>query len=158
MLAPSTARDSAVAALCITTPLLNAYCAGAAAVERLVNYQTWPLIPASAFARYHRAQTSAIRWTIVVPEVLGLLSQLGLLLALHDSMLRTLATWMLGASVLGIVSTLVLQIPLHRAFSRDGYSAAGMRRLLQTDWLRKGVDLTRLALSIGLLWMLLHPS
>lgn len=150
--------SSAAAALCVTCILLNAYCAGADTIERFVNYQTWPWIPRAAFARYHRAQTAPIAWTIVVPQVLCVLSQLLLLFAMHDRPLQGIVILMLAASVAGIASTLLLQIPIHRSFSRHGYDVARLRRLLLTDWLRKAVDLLRMLLSVRLLWTLLRPG
>ena len=57
-----------------------------------------------------------------------------------------LVAWvMVVASAAGAVSTVTLQLPIHAAFNRSGYSPELMRTLLRTDWIRKAADAVRLA-------------
>ena len=142
-------------ALVLATVLLNAYCFGANCVERFVNYQTWHLIPVDAFKAYHRAQQPLIQAFVVAPMAVGLVLQLWLALTVPSGV-DSLVTWvMVVASAAGAVSTLLLQLPIHDALNRSGYSPELMRRLLHTDWIRKAADALRLAATANLLHKLL---
>jgi hypothetical protein len=67
-----------------------------------------------------------------------------------------LVPWvMVVASAAGAVSTLLLQLPIHAAFNRSGYSLDLMRTLLRTDWIRKAADTVRPAATADLLHQLL---
>lgn len=124
--------------------LTNAYCFGADCVERFVNYRTWPNIDAASFRAYHQAQTPLIRWFVVLPLGISTMLQVGMLLVYKQAGIDGRLAWtMLASSIVGILSTAFLQLPIHRRFNRDGYSAALMNRLLATDWLRKLADVVR---------------
>jgi hypothetical protein len=135
----------------IGTVLLNAYSVGANCVERFVNYQTWPLIPADSFTAYHKAQQPLILFFVVAPVVIGLLLQIGLVCNVPVGVSPAVPWVMLLASAIGSASTLTLQLPIHAAFNRSGYSPSLMKRLLRTDWIRKAADVVRLAATIALL-------
>ena len=142
-------------ALVLAVVLLNAYCFGAICVERFVNYQTWHLIPADAFGTYHRAQQPPIQAFVVAPMAVGFVLQLWLAFRVPSGV-DPLVLWvMVVASAAGAVSTLLLQLPIHAAFNRSGYSPELMRRLLRTDWIRKAADAVRLAATVDLLHQLL---
>jgi hypothetical protein len=142
-------------ALVLATVLLNAYCFGANCVERFVNYQTWPLIPADVFQAYHRAQQPLIQAFVVAPMAAGFVLQIWLMVALPFGMDRWLVGVMVVASAAGGICTLLLQLPIHAAFNRSGYSPELMRRLLRNDWIRKAADIVRLAATADLLHQLL---
>jgi hypothetical protein len=131
--------------------LLNAYSLGANCVERFVNYQTWPLIPADSFKAYHKAQQPLILSFVVAPVVIGLLLQIVLVCNVPVGVAPAVPWVMLLATAVGSASTVALQLPIHAAFNRSGYSAALMRKLLRTDWIRKAADAVRLAATIALL-------
>jgi hypothetical protein len=139
-------------ALVLTVVLLNAYCFGANCVERFVNYQTWHLIPVDNFKAYHRAQQPLIQAFVVAPMVAGVGLQVWLAFDAPAGIDPMLAWVMIVASAAGAVSTVMLQLPIHAAFNRSGYSPELMRRLLRTDWIRKAADAVRL----GATGLLLH--
>ncbi len=142
-------------ALVITVVLLNGYCFGANCVERFVNYHTWHLIPADAFKAYHRAQQPLIQAFVVAPMAVGFVLQLWLAFRVPGGV-DPLVPWiMVVASAAGAVSTVLLQLPIHAAFNRSGYSPELMQRLLRTDWIRKAADTVRLAATVQLLHQLL---
>jgi hypothetical protein len=60
------------------------------------------------------------------------------------------------ASGAGAISTVMLQLPIHAAFNRNGYSPELMQKLLRTDWIRKTADAVRLAATAVLLHSLLN--
>ena len=135
--------------------LLNAYCFGANWVERFVNYQTWTLIPADAFQAYHKAQQSLIQAFVVTPMGIGFVLQLWLAIRAPAGIDPWVAWVMVAASAAGAFSTVTLQLPIHAAFNRGGYSPGLMRKLLRTDWIRKAADVVRLAATVELLHHLL---
>ncbi|AXC14047.1 hypothetical protein ACPOL_4781 [Acidisarcina polymorpha] len=49
----------------------------------------------------------------------------------------------------------MLQLPVHAAFNRSGYSPELMRGLLHSDWIRKAADSVRLAATAVLLHQML---
>ncbi len=135
--------------------LLNAYCFGANCVERFVNYQTWNLIPADAFQAYHKAQQPLIQAFVVAPMVVGFTLQIWLAFSPPVGVDPLVAWVMVAASTAGAFSTVTLQLPIHAAFNRVGYSPELMRKLLRTDWIRKAADAVRLAATAELLHQLL---
>ena len=142
-------------AIVLAVVLFNAYCFGANCVERFVNYQTWPLIPGNAFKAYHRAQQPLIQTFVVAPMAVGFALQIWLAFKVAPGIDRWAAWVMVGASAVGAISTVTLQLPIHAAFNRSGYSPALMRKLLCTDWIRKAADAVRLAATVYLLHRLL---
>ena len=135
--------------------LLNAYCFGANCVERFVNYQTWSFIPADAFQAYHRAQQPLIQAFVVAPMVVGFVLQIWLAFSAPLGIDPFVAWVMAAASAAGASSTVLLQLPIHAAFNRSGYSPELMRKLLRADWIRKAADAVRLAATVDLLHQLL---
>ena len=142
-------------ALVVAVVLLNAYSSGANCVERFVNYQTWHLIPANAFKAYHRAQQPLIQAFVVAPMAFGFVLQIWLALRLPAGVDSAVLWVMVVATAAGAVSTVTLQIPIHAAFNRSGYSSELLRRLLRTDWIRKAADVLRIAATADLLHQLL---
>ncbi len=142
-------------ALVLAIVLLNSYCFGANCVERFVNYQTWHLVPANAFQAYHRAQQPLIQAFVVAPMSIGFMLQIWLAFRVPAGIEPWVAWVMVVATATGVVSTLLLQLPIHAAFNRSGYSPGLMRMLLRTDWIRKAADAVRLAATADLLHQLL---
>ncbi len=142
-------------ALVLVVVLLNAYCFGANCVERFVNYRTWHLIPADAFKAYHRAQQPLIQAFVVAPMGVGFALQMWLAFRVPSGVPPVVPWVMVVASAAGAASTLLLQLPIHAAFNRSGYSRDLMRTLLRTDWIRKAADVVRLAATADLLRRLL---
>ena len=138
--------------------LLNAYCFGANCVERFVNYATWPLIAADSFKAYHKAQQPLIQTFVVAPIAAGLCLQIWFLWNVPARVSPAVPWIMMIASAVGAVSTVALQLPIHATFNREGYSPAGMRRLLRTDWIRKAADAVRLAATAVLLYQVVSAG
>ncbi len=138
----------------ISVLVLNCYSFGANCVERFVNYQSWPKLASADFGPYHRSQQPWIFGFVVAPLAVALVLQISLLL----SRPQKIATWILwtliGSSAAGFVSTVALQIPIHRSLD-EAYSERLVARLLRTDWIRKLADLIRLAGTIALLHFVL---
>jgi hypothetical protein len=136
--------------LVITVVLLNAYSLGANCVERFVNYGSWQYLAHADFAAYHRAQQPSILTFVVAPLGISFLLQVLLLWRRPSEVAIALVWIMLAASVVGLISTALIQIPIHRKLDH-GYSAVLIARLCNTDWIRKAADLVRIAASIAIL-------
>jgi hypothetical protein len=113
------------------------------------------MIPAEAFKAYHQAQQPLIQTFVVAPMVAGFVLQIWLAFRVPAGISSWVVWVMVVASAAGAVSTVTLQLPIHAAFQRSGYSPALMRRLLRTDWIRKGADAVRLAATAVLLHQVL---
>ncbi len=138
--------------LIISIVVVNCYTFGANCVERFVNYQTWPHIPHRFFRAYHRAQQPLILAFVVVPQALSFVLQVGLLVAEVPGVSRYIGWVLIGSSTMGALSTVFLQLPIHRSFNENGYSSSAMRELLRSDWIRKAADLAKAAATIVLLY------
>ncbi len=136
--------------LVIEVVILNAYCLGANCVERFVNYGSWPRLASSDFAAYHRAQQPSIMAFVVAPLAISSLLQVVLLWKRPPEVGRSLVWIMLAASLVGAISTALIQIPIHRKLD-SGFSAELIGRLLKTDWIRKAADVVRILASIEIL-------
>jgi hypothetical protein len=130
--------------------MLNAYSVGANCVERFVNYGSWGRLEGSDFAAYHRAQQPSILVFVVAPLALSLLLQVLLLCNRPAEVGRPLLWIMLAASLVGAVSTVLIQIPIHRKLD-NGFSAELLARLLNTDWIRKTADAVRIVVSVAMI-------
>lgn len=130
--------------------LMNAYSFGANCVERFVNYETWPQLSKADFGSYHRAQQPYILAFIVAPTAVALLLQIALAFDRPQQIPAWIVIVMIGASIAGFLSTVTIQIPIHRQLDH-GYSPQLVKRLLSTDWIRKIADVIRLAATIVLL-------
>ena len=129
--------------------VLNAYSLGANCVERFVNYQTWHQLGDSNFGPYHRSQQPYVLGFVVGPLALGLLLQVLLLFDRPQRAPSWIVLTLLGATVVGFVSTITIQIPIHRQLN-EGYSQQLVDDLLSTDWIRKLADLVRLLAIVAL--------
>ena len=134
----------------ISVVILNTYSLGANCVERFVNYESWPRLAEANFGPYHRSQQPFILGFVVGPMALALPLDV-LLLFNRPQQVQSWVIWtQIGALVAGFVSTVAIQIPIHRQLD-SGYSELLVARLLNTDWLRKSMDLVRLLATIVLL-------
>jgi hypothetical protein len=141
--------------LLILACAFNFYCIGASCVERFVNYQTWlllgTLLDQEGFKAYHRAQEPLIQASIVFPLLISFVFQL-LLLVLCPHEVDIAWVWvMMLATLMGFISTLLIQLPVHFKFNKDGYSESLMLRLLNSDWIRKACDVIKAVASLTLL-------
>ena len=116
-----------------------------------MNYQSWPLLAQSPFAQYHRAQQPYILALIVAPQVAALTLQLVFCGIKPAEVPWWIALTMVAASATGMLSTVMLQIPIHRRLNNAGYSEEQVQRLLRSDWIRKAIDIVRMVATVALL-------
>ena len=91
----------------------------------------------------------------MAPMAVGFVLQIRLAIWVLFGIDRRVVWVMVAASSAGALSTVMLQLPIHAAFNRSGYSPEIMRKLLHTDWIRKAADVVRLAATAVLLHRLL---
>ncbi len=113
---------------------------------QLVHYPLFPLADRerfSDFAAQHQRRTSWVVGPLMATEAVTA----SLLLITHPEA----RTWIgLGLLALIWLSTLLLQIPLHRRLARR-FAAADAARLVATNWLRTGAWTARAAIALMLM-------
>jgi fatty acid desaturase len=118
---------------------LTFYCLGTTYFEAFVNYRTWAFVGALEFPNYHRALTPLVAKVMLVPIAVYLACLVTLLVLGGPTLVPR---WALTASLtlvlVAIASSVLIQIPIQRAFDRDALSTALLQRLIVSDlWLRK---------------------
>ena len=138
--------------LFLVTFALVFYGMGAAFVESLVNYPTWPLIGVGEFRAFHQALGSLIIRYMVIPMLIATVLTV-LLLWLRPVPLPRWALWL--AVILQLitwVSTVTVQIPIQLQLNSDGVSLPLIERLIFTNWWLRRVP--HLVNSCLFLWMM----
>lgn len=125
----------------------SAACAMAAVLwyVQLVHYPRFAAIPPADFPAYQAANIR--RTACLVAPLMAVEAAAALTLAWRDGA----AAWTgLSALALAWASTILVQLPLHRALTR-GFDPVLLERLLRTNWLRTAAWSARAALAV---WML----
>jgi hypothetical protein len=145
--------------LFLITFALVFYGMGAAFVESLVNYPTWPLIGAAEFRAYHQALGQLIIRYMVIPMLIATVLTV-LLLWVRPAPLPRWAIWL--AVILQLitwVSTATIQIPIQLQLSSEGLSLPLIERLIFTSWwLRRVPHLINSFLFIWMMSLLLRGN
>lgn len=98
---------------------------------QLVHYPLFASVGASEFQRYEQAHVRRITW-IVAPLMLVELAASVWLVIDAPSLVH-----ITGLGLVGVIwlSTLLLQVPLHRQLS-EGFDETLVRRLVRSNWVR----------------------
>ncbi len=138
------------------TALLLAHAAATWAMVGLIwtiqvlHYPLFAAVGDGAFAGYEAAHTRRITGLLAVPWGVEAATTLALALLAPPGAARALA-WGGALLLAGIVaSTVVAQVPLHRALS-EGFDPSAHRRLVATNWLRTLLWTARGAVALALL-------
>jgi hypothetical protein len=135
------------------------YGMGAACVESLVNYPTWPLIGADEFRAYHQALGPLIIRYMVIPMLIATVLTV-LLLWLRPAPIPRWAVWLaVILQCITWVSTAAIQLPIQFQLSSDGLSLPLVERLIFTSWwLRRVPHLINAALFLWMMSVLLRGN
>ncbi len=138
--------------LLVVTFALTFYCLGTTYFEAFVNYRTWTFIGAAEFPSYHRALTPLVAKIMLLPIALYVACLVALLLRGGGALVpRGALAASLALVLVAVVSSILIQIPIQRAFDREGLSAALLQRLITTDLALRKVPLGLNAL----LWLVM---
>ena len=123
---------------------------GAHISQSFVNYPAWRYIDRDSFPAYHHVMTVGALRFLLVPRVVELV--LAIIVLLFPP--RTLQRWMLVLGIAlalgGIVSTVLIQRPIHVQLETIGNTPELLSRLRTTDWIRQALEILRAGLY---LWM-----
>lgn len=117
-----------------------------------VHYPLFSNVGPSDFQDYEKAHLARTNPVVGPPMLIELATALALV-AFPLSSVPAMAPW-LGLGLLGVIwlSTLLLQVPLHRQLAR-GFGVRPHRRLVSTNWIRTAAWSLRGGI---VLWMLLR--
>lgn len=100
-----------------------------------VHYPLFALVGGGAFTSYETEHTRRIGRLLAIPAGVEAITAVALL-ANPPEEVNTLLVWLSALLLAGLwLTTLVIQVPIHRGLS-DAKSAAAINRLVATNWLR----------------------
>lgn len=120
---------------------LTFYCLGTTYFEAFVNYRTWGFIGSLEFPSYHRALTPLVIKVMLIPIAVYVACLLALVLSSETVVPRFALVASLVLVLAAVLSSIFIQIPIQRAFDRDGLSTALLQRLIATDLALRKVPL-----------------
>jgi len=123
---------------------------GAHVSQAFVNYPAWKYIGIESFPAYHHAMAPrAGRW-ILVPRLLELMLAAVVLRYRPTPLKRGALVLAIALALVAVVSTIVIQRPIHGQLESLGNSPELLARLQATNWLRLVPECIRAGLY---LWM-----
>lgn len=112
------------------------YMTGVIVNMQLLEYPLFAFVGKSDFARYHAFHNRSLFTLVLLPTLIALISSV-VLLWIRPPSLPLWPVALVVVSDLGIVvSTVVLQAPLHAKLDRSGFSEQVIKTLVQTNWIR----------------------
>ena len=130
---------------------------GAHISQSFVNYPAWQFIGRDSFPAYHHAMTvGAFRFQLV-PRLVELALAIAALLFPPRALRRSLLVVAIGLTLGALISTGLIQRPIHVQLEAMGNTPELLSRLRGTDWIRHVLQILRAALYLWMLWLLVNP-
>ena len=130
---------------------------GAHVSQAFVNYPAWQFIGRDSFPAYHRAMTVGAFPFLLVPRLVELVLAIVVLLFPPRPVRRSLLGLAIGLALLGLISTVLIQRPIHVQLETIGNTPELLSRLRSTDWIRHILQVLRAALYLWLVWLVVNP-
>jgi hypothetical protein len=130
---------------------------GAHISQSFVNYPAWQLIGRDSFPAYHRAMTAGAFRFLLVPRVVELALAVVVLLFPPRAIRRSPLVLAIGLALGGLISTVLIQRPIHVQLETIGNTPELLSRLRGTDWIRHVLQMLRAALYLWMLWLVVNP-
>lgn len=130
---------------------------GAHISQSFVNYPAWQFIGRDSFQAYHRAMTVGAFGFLLVPRVVELALAIVVLLFPPRAIRRSLLVLAIGLTLGGLISTVLVQRPIHVQLETIGNTPELLSRLRSTDWIRHVLQMSRAALYLWMLWLVVNP-
>jgi hypothetical protein len=121
---------------------------GAHITQSFVNYPTWHLIDAGSFPAYHRAITIRAVVFLLVPRVVEIMIGLIVLRFRPKAVERWVVVLGIALALGALLSTALIQYPIHAQLEIQGNTLALLSRLMATDWIRNLPEFARSALYV----------
>jgi len=129
---------------------------GAHVSQSFVNYPAWYLIGRASFPAYHRVMTAGALRFLLVPRLVELALAMVVLLFPPRPVRRPLVGLAIGLSLGGLISTVLIQRPIHVQLETIGNTPELLSRLRITDWIRQVLELLRAALYLWMAWLVVN--
>ena len=130
---------------------------GAHISQSFVNYPAWQFIGRDTFPAYHHAMTVGAFRFLLVPRLVELALAIAVLLFPPRAIRRSLLVLAIGLTLGGLISTVLIQRPIHVQLETIGNTPELLSRLRGTDWIRHVLQLVRAALYLWMLWLVVKP-
>lgn len=131
---------------------------GAHISQAFVNYPAWQFIGIDSFSDYHRVMTSGALRVLLLPRII----ELALATVVLCFPPQIIKRWVLGLAIAfalcAFLSTVLIQLPIHRQLSTVGNTPELLGQLRTTDWLRQIAELLRAALYFWMMSLIVRPQ
>ena len=126
------------------------YVTGAHASQSFVNYAAWQHIGIDTFAAYHHAMAPRAGTWILLPRMLEIVLAVVVLRRRPTPLTRGALLLALALAIVPLVSTILIQRPIHGELERLGNTPELLGRLQDTNWFRLIPEWIRAGLYV---WM-----
>ena len=130
---------------------------GAHMSQSFVNYPAWHLIDSESFPAYHWAISIRAGAFLLVPRIVEILIGLTVLRFRPQAIGRWVLLLGIGLALGAMLSTVLIQRPIHRQLDIESNTPVLLSRLMVTDWIRNSLEFARVALYLGGLSKLIAP-
>ena len=126
--------------------------------QSFINYPNWYLLEAESFKAYHSPMSIRARYFGAAPRLL----ELALALVILRFPPRGVPRWTLLVAMAlatgALLSTALIQRPIHVELGIQGNTPELLSSLLATDWIRNVLEWARTAMYVWLLSRLIAPG
>jgi hypothetical protein len=130
---------------------------GAHVSQAFVNYPAWPFIDRVSFSAYHRVMTEGALRFLFIPRLVEVILAIVVLLFPPRPVRRSLLGLAIVLAVGGLISTVLIQRPIHVQLETMGNTPELLSRLRSTDWIRHALEVLRGALYLWMAWLVVNP-
>ena len=130
---------------------------GAHASQALVNYPAWNYIGAEGFPAYHSVITVRAGLVLLLPRVIELILATAALRYRPTVVKPGMLVLGIALTVCALLSTVLIQRPIHRDLDILGNTPELLGRLQATNWLRLVPEWIRAGLYFWMVSLLLRP-
>ena len=130
---------------------------GAHVSQAFVNYPAWPFIDRVSFPAYHRVMTEGALRFLFIPRLVEVILAIAVLLLPPRPVRRSLLGLAIALAFGGLISTVLIQRPIHVQLEATGNTAELLSRLRSTDWIRHLLEVLRAALYLWMAWLVVNP-
>ena len=131
---------------------------GAHISQAFVNYPAWQFIDRVSFPAYHRVMTAGALRFLLIPRLVELALAIVVLLFPPRQVRRLLLGAAIVLAFVGLVSTLIVQRPIHVQLETMGNTPDLLSRLRRTDLSRQFLEVLRAALYLWMGWLVVKPQ
>lgn len=124
---------------------------GAHISQSFVNYPAWQFIGRDSFPDYHRVMTVGALRYLLVPRVVELVLAIVVLRFCPAPIKRWMLVLGIALALGGLLTTSLVQRPIHEQLEAIGNTPELLSRLRTTDWIRLIPEMLRVVLYV---WML----